>query len=244
MGHAVYPDLKDKGVFITGGAGGIGAAMVRGFAQQGARTVFVDIDAEAGAALAEDTGATFVPCDITDTARLEAIIDGHGPLSVLVNNAAHDQRRALADLTPDYWRERLAVNLDHVVFAARAARRQMAELGGGSIINFGSTNWLAGGKGMIAYQTAKAGIHGLTKGLANEFGAQNIRVNCILPGWVMTQRQRDLWYSDEGQYWLDENQVLPGHIQPEDVAEMALFLGSDAARFCSAQFFTVDGGLT
>jgi NAD(P)-dependent dehydrogenase (short-subunit alcohol dehydrogenase family) len=244
MGNAIYPDLKGKGVFITGGAGGIGAAMVRGFAKQGARTVFVDIDEDAGAALADETRTTFLPCDITDTDRLEATINGHGPLSVLVNNAAHDQRHALDDLTPHYWRDRLAVNLDHVVFAARAVRRQMAALGGGSIVNFGSTNWLAGGKGLIAYQAAKAAIHGLTKGLANEFGPQNIRVNCILPGWVMTQRQKNLWYSEEGQKWLDENQALPGHIQPEDVAEMALFLASDAARFCSGQFFTVDGGLT
>jgi len=244
MGIAIYPDLKGKGAFITGGAGGIGAAMVQGFAEQGARVVFVDIDETTGAALAAQTGATFLPCDITDTDRLEGIIADNGPLSVLVNNAAHDQRHEVDDVTPEYWRERLACNLDHVFFAARAARKQMAKLGGGSIINYGSTNWLAGGTGMIAYQAAKAATHGITKGLANEFGAENIRVNCILPGWVMTQRQKDLWYSDEGQRWLDDNQVLPGHIQPEDVANMALFLASDAARFCSGQFFTVDGGLT
>lgn len=244
MARAVYPYLEGRGVFITGGAGGIGAAMVRGFAEQGARTVFVDIDEPAGRALADGSGATFVPCDVADTDRLTSIIEDSGPLSVLVNNAAHDERHEVDGVTPEYWRNRLAINLDHAFFAARAASVQMESEGGGSIINFGSTNWLAGGKGMIAYQTAKAGMHGLTKGLANEFGPRNIRVNCILPGWVMTQRQKEKWFNEDGQRWLNDRQALPGHIEPEDVADMALFLASDAARMCTGQFYTVDGGLT
>ncbi|MXU65032.1 SDR family NAD(P)-dependent oxidoreductase [Oceanomicrobium pacificus] len=244
---ANYPDLEGRTVFITGGAAGIGAAMVRGFAGQGARVAFVDIDEAAGTALAEETGAAFTPCDIRDVDRLEEIIAAtgarFGPVRVLVNNAANDQRHDVEEVTPDYWRERLSINLDHVFFAARAARRQMGPEGGGAIINYGSTNWLVGGTGMIAYQAAKSAIHGITKGLCNEFGPDNIRVNCILPGWVMTERQLALWMDEDGARWLSERQALPGRISPENVADMALFLASDAAAMCSGQFFTVDGGM-
>jgi len=244
---AIFSDLKDRTVFITGGAAGIGAAMVEAFAAQGARTAFIDIDAQAGKALSDATGARFDACDVCDLDALQAIIADVGAavgnISVLVNNAANDERHEVDTVTPDYWRERLAINLDHVFFAARAVRPQMQAQGHGSIVNYGSTNWLAGGSGMIGYQTAKAAIHGLTKGLSREFGPDQIRVNCILPGWVMTERQKTLWLDEAGERWLNERQALPGRIEPADVANMALFLGSDAAHMCTGQFFTVDGGL-
>jgi len=243
-----YRDLMGRTVFITGGAAGIGRAMVERFAAQGARVAFVDIDEVGGADIAAKTGATFTACDVSDVNALQSIIanvgETQGVITVLVNNAAQDQRHDLDKVTPEYWRDRQAVNLDHAFFAAQAVRSQMQAAGGGSIINFGSTNWLVGGSGMIAYQTAKAAMHGLTKGLSREFGPDNIRVNCILPGWVMTERQKSLWLDKAGEKWLDERQALPGRVQPEDVAQMALFLGSFQASMCSGQFFIVDGGLT
>ena len=239
---ASYPGLQGRRVLVTGGAGGIGAATVRAFAGQGARVAFCDLDEAAGAALAEETGAAFHPCDVTDLAALEDIVVRAGPLHVLVNNAGNDQRHAVEEVTPAYWRERMAVNLDHAFFASRAAHAGMRSVGGGSIITYGSINWMVGGSGLIAYQTAKAAIHGLTKGLAREWGAERIRVNCILPGWVMTERQRALWLDEAGERLVAERQCLPDRVEPEDVADMALFLASDAARMCTGQFFVVDGG--
>jgi NAD(P)-dependent dehydrogenase (short-subunit alcohol dehydrogenase family) len=244
---ATYSDLKNRSVFITGGAAGIGAAMVEAFAAQGARTAFIDIDEQAGRVLSDATGARFDACDVRDLDKLQSVIadvgSDLGNISVLVNNAGNDARHEVAEVTPEYWRERLSINLDHVFFASRAVQPQMQALGGGSIINYGSTNWLAGGRGMIGYQTSKAAIHGLTKGLTREFGPDQIRVNCILPGWIMTKRQKTLWLDEAGERWLDDRQALPGRIEPADVANMAVFLGSDAAKMCSGQFFTVDGGL-
>jgi len=245
--NASYPDINGRGVFITGGAAGIGASMVRAFAGQGARVAFVDIDEQAGVALAAETGAGFYQCDVCDIEKLTAIFEQvseqNGPIGVLVNNAANDHRHAVEDVTPDYWRNRMQTNLDHAFFMSQAVQSQMRGAGGGAIINFGSLNWLTGGSGMIAYQTAKAAVHGLTKGLAQEFGADNIRVNCILPGWVMTERQKTQYYDKAGEQMLKERQPLPGHVQPEDVAGMAVFLASDSARMCTGQFFVVDGGL-
>ena len=248
---AAYPSLRDRTVFVTGGAAGIGAAMVRAFAGQGARVAFVDIDEAAGAALAGELGdapggVRFDACDVRDVEALGHVIERVGaelgPVTVLVNNAAHDERHAVDDVTPAYWRDRLAVNLDHAFFASQAVRGGMRAAGGGAIVNFGSTNWLVGGSGMIAYQSAKAAMHGLTKGLARELGPDRIRVNCILPGWVMTERQKALWLDEAGERLMDERQSLPGRVQPEDVADAALFLASEQARMVSGQFFVVDGG--
>ena len=239
---AIYPGLEGHAILVTGGAAGIGAAIVRAFAGQGARVAFCDRDEAGGAALSEATGAAFHPCDVTDLPALEEVVLRAGPLHALINNAGHDERHAVEDVTPGYWRDRLAVNLDHVFFASRAARPGMAAAGGGSIVTFGSTNWMVGGAGLIAYQAAKAAIHGLTKGLAREFGAERIRVNGILPGWVMTERQRTLWLDEAGERLLAERQCLPDRVEPEDVADMALLLASDAARMCTGQFLTVDAG--
>lgn len=239
---ANYASLAERAAFVTGGAAGIGAAIVRALAAQGARVSFVDVEEAAGARLAAETGASFAPCDVRDVNRLAALVGAVEGLRVLVNNAANDQRHDAADLTPDLWRDRMAVNLDHAFFASQAARPVMAAAGGGAIVNFGSLGWQTGAPRMIAYGTAKAAIQGLTRGLAREFGPDRIRVNCVLPGWVMTERQKALWVDAAGERLMDERQCLPGRVQPEDVADMALFLASDQARMCTGQLYVVDAG--
>ena len=241
-----YPSLGGAAVLVTGGAAGIGAAMVRAFAGQGARVAFIDVDEERGAAVAEETDALFLRRDLRDVPALRDAVAWAGrelgPIGVLVNNAAHDERHAVAEVTPDYWRDRLAVNLDHAFFAAQAVHPGMRDAGGGAIVNFGSLNWQKGGAGLIAYQAAKAAVHGLTMGLAREWGRDGVRVNCILPGWVMTERQRALWLDEAGEREIDARQTLAGRVEPEDCAAMALFLASDQARMCTGGFFAVDGG--
>ncbi|HEX7760956.1 MAG TPA: SDR family oxidoreductase [Caulobacteraceae bacterium] len=248
---ALYPSLKGRAVFITGGAGGIGRAMVEGFASQGAKVAFVDLDAERGHAVAEalaDGGADalFISCDLTDIAALRAAMEAangrHGDLSVLVNNAANDQRHSLADLTPEAWDARMAVNLRPMIFAAQAAAPQMRRLGGGSIINLGSISWKTAVGGMVAYTTAKAAVHGLTRTLARELGQDGIRANTISPGWVMTERQLALWVDAEAEAEMDRVQCLKIRLAPADIVAMGLFLAADDARGCTAQDFTVDAG--
>ena len=247
-----YPSLKDAPVFVTGGASGIGEAIVRGFAGQGARVAFVDIDTARGETLARalaSAGAPpplFLTCDIRDIAALRGAIEEararHGDLAVLVNNAANDTRHALADLTPDYWDDRMAINLRPMVFAAQAAAEQMRRRGNGSIVNFGSISWKTGMGGMVAYTTAKAAVHGLTRSLARDLGPDNIRVNTVTPGWVMTERQLALWVDAAGEAEIDARQCLKARLAPDDIAAMVLFLASEDARLCTAQEFTVDGG--
>lgn len=239
---AIYPSLVGRVAFVTGGAAGIGASIVRALAAQGAHVHFVDVDEAGGSALAKATGATFVPCDVRDVSRLLAILTAVEGITILVNNAANDQRHDVAAVTPELWRDRMAVNLDHVFFASQAVRPSMTAAGGGTIINFGSLGWQTGATRMSAYGTAKAAIQGLTKGLAREFGPDSIRVNCILPGWVMTERQKSHWVDAAGERLMDERQCLPGRVQPEDVADMALFLASDHARMCTGQQYVVDAG--
>jgi NAD(P)-dependent dehydrogenase (short-subunit alcohol dehydrogenase family) len=251
-GRAVYPSLSGLPVFITGGASGIGAALVEAFAHQGSKVAFVDIDAARGEALARSLAADgspaplFTACDLRDIAALQTAIAAagaaHGDLAVLVNNAADDTRHKLEDVTADYWDDRMAVNLRPMAFAAQAAAAQMRRRGGGSIVNFGSISWKTGATGMIGYMTAKAAVHGLTRSLARELGPHLIRVNTLTPGWVMTERQRALWVDAEGEALMDRAQCLPVRLDPVDIAAMTLFLAAEDSRYCTAQDFTVDAG--
>jgi len=248
---AVYPSLENKVVFVTGGGSGIGAAIVEGFVRQGAKVGFVDIDETASRGLVQKLAGPgpaprFYPGDIRQIELLRAAINAVqsdcGDIGVLVNNAARDDRHSIESVTVDFWDERIAVNLRHQFFAAQAVVDQMKRLGGGSIINFGSITWLVGDGDCPAYVTAKASITGLTRALAREFGPENIRVNCMLPGWVMTERQMRLWLTPEGERQIEDRQCLKGRLYPPDIARMALFLAADDSRMCSSQNFIVDGG--
>lgn len=246
MSTARYPSLAGKKVLVTGGATGIGAALVEGFARQGSRIVFLDIDEPAGRGLAARiASATFIGCDLRDldafalAARsAEAKLGG---VDILINNAASDDRHALEEITPAYWDERMATNLRHMFFAAQAVAPAMRAAGGGAIVNFGSISWHLGLRDLVAYQTAKAGIEGLTRALARELGRDNIRVTTIVPGNVQTPRQAK-WYTPEGEDEIVAAQCLDGRIQPADVAALALFLASDDARLCTAHEYFVDAG--
>lgn len=250
--YAVYPSLKGRVVFVTGGATGIGESIVTHFCRQGSKVAFVDINAQAGerlsAQLAEErgNGPDFLQCSVTDIDALQAAIrevqQKLGTIRVLVNNAANDDRHSIESVTAQYWDERMAVNLRHQFFAAQAVIPGMKQAGGGSIINFGSLSWKVGMGGMPAYVTAKAAIGGLTRGLARDVGKFNIRVNTVVPGWVMTERQIRLWLDAEGERTMDRMQSLAGRVMPEDLARMVLFLAADDSRMCSAQEFIVDAG--
>lgn len=249
---AVYPSLKDRVVFISGGGSGIGESLVEHFSAQGARVTFVDLAGAPSHALVARIAAKgrrapdFIPCDLRRIDDLRAAIaatrDKHGPIRVLVNNAGNDDRHRSEDVTVEYWDDRMAVNLRHQFFAAQAVRPQMREAGGGSIINFGSITWLVGDGDCPAYVTAKASITGLTRALAREFGPERIRVNCVLPGWVMTERQMKLWLDAEGEKQIDSRQCLKDRLHAPDIARMVLFLAADDSRMCSSQNYIVDGG--
>jgi D-xylose 1-dehydrogenase len=248
MQRANYSSLKGKTVYVTGGAGGIGEAVSSGFAEQGAKVGILDLDGAAASSLANKLGggATAVQCDLRD---IDALKDALGKLKseigaadILVNNAAHDQRHSWRETTPEYWDERMAVNLRHMFFAIQAVAPDMIEKNAGSIINFSSTSWKLKMGTLPAYTTAKAAIHGLTRSFMMELGKSNIRVNTVFPGWTMTKRQKELWFDDAGQKVLDEHQAMRGLIQPEDIANMVLFLAADDSRFCTGQEFIVDGG--
>ncbi|GAA4224231.1 SDR family oxidoreductase [Sagittula sp. NFXS13] len=245
---ATYPSLKDKSVLITGGASGIGADMVRCFAEQGAKVGFVDFDRETSEKLVQDTPGTvtYAFCDLRDIAEMRAaferIAEQNGAPTVLVNNAARDDRHGWQDITPEYWDERFATNFRHMFFAIQAVVPGMIEAGGGSIINMGSNSWWQKSPGMPAYTAAKSAVHGLTRSSAMEFGKHRIRVNAVVPGWIMTERQKELWATPEA---LDEHlkgQCLPDLIDPIYVARMVLFLASDDAAMCSANNYMVEAG--
>lgn len=250
--RAIYPDLADRSVFITGGGSGIGAALTRAFAAQGAKVAFVDIaEAESRAlveAVAAETGRTplFLSCDIRDIPALQAATrtagETHGGISVLLNNAANDERHSVEAVTPAYYDDRMAINLRPMLFAAQAVLPMMRRAGGGSIVNFGSISWKLRNGGMPAYTMAKAAVHGLTRGLARDLGPDGIRVNTLLPGWVMTERQKTLWLTPEAEAEMLAGQCLKIRIEPDQVADLALFLASDASAACTAQEFTVDAG--
>jgi NAD(P)-dependent dehydrogenase (short-subunit alcohol dehydrogenase family) len=244
--RALYPSLAGKRVLVTGGATGIGAALVEAFAAQDARVAFIDIDEAAGA----DVAARFAPggfhrCDLRDLDHLTSTIGGIaaalGGIDVLVNNAANDDRHSYAEVTPAYWDERMATNLRHLFFAAQAVIPGMRAAGGGAIINFGSISWHLGLPDLVLYQTAKAAIEGLTRSLARDLGRDGIRVTTIVPGNVQTPRQ-ERWYTPEGEAEIVAAQCLEGRIQPADVAALALFLASDDARMCTGHEYFVDAG--
>lgn len=247
-----YPSLKGKVVFVTGGGSGIGAAIVESFIDQGAKVAFVDVNVESSNKLVEDLQAQygakplFIKCDVTDTKALQQTIRDIaaqlGDIEVLVNNAAHDQRHKWQDVTPEYWDERVAINIKQYFFCIQAVLPGMIKKKAGSIINTGSMSWKAKQGGMPAYTTSKAATHGLTRGMARDVGKDNIRVNTVVPGWVMTERQLSLWVDAEGEKEIDRQQVLAGRVMPVDLARMVLFLAADDSKMCSAQEFTVDGG--
>ena len=249
MSSVTYNSLRGQNVLVTGGASGIGAAIVQAFVAQGARVGFIDIDEQAGAAIAAENSAdaiAFEACDLRDISALKSAIDGLrkklGPFTVLVNNAARDDRHKLEDVTPEYWDERFATNLKHQFFATQAIVPDMRQAGGGSIINMGSVSWVIGQGGMPCYTTAKSAVQGLTRSMARDLGPDNIRVNSILPGWIMTQRQVDLWLTEEGEKELMTRQCLKRKLVPEDIAKVVLFFASDEAGACTNQNYIVDGG--
>lgn len=245
---AVYSDLSGQVVIVTGGAAGIGEAIVRAFIAQGCRVGVLDIDAARGARLEAELGASsrFVACDVTDIAALKAAIqavrDAFGPVDVLVNNAAHDERHATLDVTEDYWDGRMAVNLKHQFFAAQAVLPDMMAAGRGSIVNLGSCSWIIGQGGMAAYTASKSAVLGLTRSLARDFGEYGVRVNAVAPGWIMTERQLELWVTPETEKSIYENQCLKRRLVPDDIARVVVFLSTEDASAITNQHYVVDGG--
>ena len=249
---AKYGSLQGKRVFITGGGSGIGESLVAEFAAQGALVAFVDIAVEASEALCRrlaEAGLTaplFRHCDITDIASLQAVMaelaQKLGDFDILVNNAANDQRHQAQDVTLEYWNERIAINQRPMFFTCQAVFEGMKRQGGGSIINVSSISWHMKSGGYPVYATTKAAVVGLTRGLARDYGAHNIRVNTVTPGWVMTQRQIELWVDEAAEAEIKKSQCLPSKLMPQDIAAMVLFLASDDGAMCSSQEFIVDAG--
>jgi len=251
---ARYPSLKGKSVFVTGGGSGIGASIVKAFALQGARVAFIDIAEQASRELAGDIAANDIAppwwevCDVRDVAALQGAIAraaaAVGDFSALVNNVASDDRHTLESVTVDYWDQRMAINQRPSFFAIQAVVPGMRRLGGGSVINLGSTGWQLKSGGYPCYAVAKSSVNGLTRGMAASLGADRIRVNTVSPGWVMTERQVKLNLDAKSEAALREAQCLPDLLQGEDIANMVLFLASDDSAMCTAQEFKVDAGWT
>ncbi|MCS0588863.1 SDR family NAD(P)-dependent oxidoreductase [Massilia norwichensis] len=258
---AKYGSLAGRRVFVTGGGSGIGEAIVSAFVAQGAVVAFVDIVADASEALVARLTASlesgpqctrhaplFRYCDITDIPALQAtmaeLADKLGDFDVVVNNAANDQRHQIGDVTPAYYDERIAINQRPMFFTVQAALEGMKRRGGGSVINFSSMSFHAKNPGYPVYAATKAAVTGLTRCLARDLGPFNIRVNTVTPGWVMTQRQVELWLDEAGEAEIRRAQCLPGKLMSEDIAAMVLFLAADDSKMCTAQDFVVDAGWT
>jgi NAD(P)-dependent dehydrogenase (short-subunit alcohol dehydrogenase family) len=248
---AIYPDLEGKSVLVTGGGSGIGASIVRAFARQKAKVGFLDIAREPSARLIEELAGQgyqvhFEHCDVTNIDHLREAIGRVrsviGPVRVLVNNAAHDERHTTESVTPEYWDDRIAVNLKHQFFAAQAVLPDMQAANGGAIVNFGSISWMMGQGGMPVYTTSKSAILGLTRSLARDYGTWNIRVNAVAPGWIMTERQVEKWLTPQGEADLMKAQCLKRRLYPDDVSKVVVFLASDEAGAVSSQQYIVDGG--
>jgi NAD(P)-dependent dehydrogenase (short-subunit alcohol dehydrogenase family) len=247
----VFPDLSGASVFVTGGGSGIGAALTEGFLRQGARVAFVQrSDATAFADdMEEATGnrPLFIRCDITDIAALRAAVaqaaEAHGPVTVLVNNAANDQRHKALDVDEAFWDWSMAINLKAYFFAAQAVIPGMQAVGGGAIVNFSSISYMMGMAGYPAYTTANSGINGLTRSLAREFGPDRIRVNALAPGWVLTAKQKAMWVTPEGLEAHLAKQCLKDTLEPEDIVGGCLFLASRASKMMTGQALVIDGGV-
>jgi D-xylose 1-dehydrogenase len=248
---ATYPSLRGRTAFVSGGASGLGAEFVSQLAAQRARVAFVDVDVDRGRTLEQtvlDEGGEvlFLQCDVRDVSALQSAIarsaEALGPIRVLVNNAANDHRDRVAEMTPALWDDRIAVNVRHHFFAAQAVAATMRDSGGGSIINLGSISAHIDLLDLPGYITAKAGVEGLTRTLAREYGPWHIRVNCIIPGWIMTEKQLTEWVTQEAEESIMRNQCLPDKVYPDDVARLLLWLAADDSRSCTAQKWIVDGG--
>jgi NAD(P)-dependent dehydrogenase (short-subunit alcohol dehydrogenase family) len=249
---AHYPSLKDRVVLVTGGATGIGESIVRHFARQGSRVVFLDIQDEPAEALVEGIGGEgspapeYVHCDLTEVEVLKAAVQGvlakHGQVDVLVNNAANDQRHKIEDVTQEYWDRSMAVNLRPQFFTIQSVLPAMRAAGRGSIINMSSISWMIPSTGVPVYIAAKAAIVGITRTLAHELGPAGIRVNAVLPGAIATERQKQLWYTPEYKAEILVSQALKRDIGPEDVARLVLFLAADDSSAITNQSYVVDGG--
>ena len=249
--EASYPDLAGKAALVTGGADGIGRAIVEALAQQGTKVAFLDRDTKRGESLASElvrTGGTvsFHAVDLREIPATQAAITAartiHGPFAIGINNAGHDERHDFEAVSEAYWDDRFAVNLRPMMFVAQALAPDMRDLGGGALVNLSSTSWMKGSPHMIAYTTAKSAVIGFTRSLARALGPDGIRVNCVTPGWVMTERQRSQWWTSEKGATNQTAQALKGEILPEDIAQMVLFLCSDVSRMCAGQNFIVDAG--
>ncbi len=248
---AIYSDLKDRVVLVTGGGSGIGETIVRQFALQQARVAFIDIAVEPSRTLLQELTAggarlLFEQLDLTDVAALRAgiarIKQHFGPIEILINNAANDERHATETLTEQMWDSRMAVNLKHQFFCAQAVLPDMKTAGKGVIVNLGSINWMIGQGGMAGYSAAKSAVLGLTRSLARDYGPFGIRVNAVAPGWIMTQRQLDRWVTPEADAEIMARQCLKRKLQPAEVAKFIVFLSSDEASACTSQHYVVDGG--
>ena len=248
---ASYPSLRGRAAFVSGGASGLGAEFVAQLAAQDARVAFVDVDEDRGRALerllrSEGADVLFTPCDVRDVPALQRAIgtaaERLGPVRVLVNNAANDHRDIVAEMDVARWDDRIAVNVRHHFFAAQAVAPMMRDAGGGSIVNLGSISAHIDLMDLPGYITAKAGVEGLTRTLAREYGPWHVRVNCIIPGWIMTEKQLTEWVTPEAEASIARNQCLPEKLYPDDVARMLLWLAADDSRSCTAQRWVVDGG--
>jgi len=247
-----YYDLESKRVFITGGGSGIGASIVEHFCEQGSEVYFIDINEDESKKLIEDIKnknyslPTFIKCDLLNIKELQKtisdIINKKGPIDILINNAANDTRHKIDDVTEEYWDERMNVNLRHFFFTVQSVKKSMIDNGGGAIINMGSTSWMVGQGGMAAYTAAKSGVVGLTRSFARDLGEFNIRVNSVVPGWVMTQRQMDLWLNDESEKELMKRQCLKEKLMPKELAQAVLFFSSEQSSGCTNQSYVVDKG--
>ena len=249
---AIYEDLKNKIVFVTGGGSGIGASIVEHFCEQGSEVYFIDINEEASNKLVFEcknknfSVPTFIKCDLLNIKDLQntisKIIDNNGAIDILVNNAANDERHSIDEVTEEFWNERMNINLRHYFFTVQSVKKAMIANKGGSIINIGSVSWMIGQGGMAAYTAAKSGVVGLTRSFARDLGEFDIRVNSVVPGWVMTERQIEKWLTPEPETDMLKKQCLKHKLMPSDIAKTVLFFGSDASSGCTNQDYVVDKG--
>ena len=248
-----YPSLKDKVVLITGGASGIGASIVKNFLEQGSKVAFIDKEEDFGQDLVKklynyNHKALFKKCDLVDIKGLKKTINEIrnelGKFSIVVNNAANDERHNIDDVTPEFWDNRFHINLRHYFFTIQSTYKDMKDLGRGSIVNIGSSSWMKSSGGMPGYTTAKSAVAGLTKTLARDLGEYNIRVNCVVPGWIMTEKQiKFLLRNPEMKKDVFKKQCIKRMLEPEDISKVVLFFASDQSAGCTSQNYVVDGGV-